>query len=406
MKSKKYLIKFLLSILTVSALFANDVEYGFLTNTSFSAEGDSIEGSGKANLNTKLNEDLTGWIKFPITKDDKLNFAAQGTFSYEYLKKYDKKFVNKAGIDLDLLKVTYTERTSEDSTCNISFGRFAYTHSTNVVFSQKNDGILLKYTAPKVRLGMYGGYTGLLNQQKVKILNEDGDNYRKIDDDLKWYEHLYEWADPYVTTSLAMSFPYLFLNQTVGFEISSFIGTRGPAYNSALEYNRYYATLNFSGPLAPKVTYAIATTLFTERFNHLGNLTQLNFTYHTGFRNALISLNGVYASGNGNGPFSRFQAFTSSSATFALDAPEYSGLLKMGASASIKPLKCLFTSAEVDVVFLCPDRTIEHDGWQWSFNAKLQCTNDCSVSLTEYRYYSNDSTRDNGGATIKLTLSF
>ncbi|MBR1911937.1 MAG: hypothetical protein IJ828_06235, partial [Treponema sp.] len=277
---------------------------------------------------------------------------------------------------------------------------------TNVVFSQKNDGILLKFDSPKVKLGLYGGYTGLLNQQNVKILNEDGDNYRKIDEDLKWYEHLYEWADPYVTTSFSMSFPYLFLNQTVAFEVSSYFGAKGPAYDTALEYNRYYATLSFSGPLAPKVSYSIATTMFTEKFNHLGNLSQMTFTYHTGYKNGVISLNGVYASGDGNGPFSHFRAFTSSSATFALDAPEYSGLVKIGTSIALKPIPVLYTALGADVVFLCPENDIDHDGWQWYATAKLQCTNDLSLSLTEYRYYSNDSTRDNGGATLKLVLAF
>ncbi|MCR5762335.1 MAG: hypothetical protein K6G00_03005 [Treponema sp.] len=405
---KKYIShSIFLLISTISCIYAIDIEYGGLSTSTLSAEGDSIEASAKTNLNTKAREDLTGWIRFPITKNEKLRFAGQATISTTYLQRYKQARENKIGIDLDLFKISYIEKTGEDSTSSVSFGRFGYSHLTNVVFSQNNDGILFRYDSPKVKLGLYGGYTGLLNQQNVKILNEDGDNYRKIDEDLKWYEHLYEWADPYVTTSVVMSFPYLFLNQTVAFEISSFMGTKGPAYDDIeLEYNRYYATLSFSGPLAQRVSYAIATTMFTEKFNHLGNLTQLSFYYQTDFKNALISLAGVYASGNGNGPFSRFMAFTSSSATYALDAPEYSGLVKIGTSVSLKPLPNLYTSAGADVVFLCPNNTIEHDGWQWNAVAKLQCTNDFSITLTEYRYYSNDSTRDNGGASLKVSLSF
>ena len=406
----KCIKRYLISILLLSAAagaFAIDIEYGGLATSTLSAEGDSIEASCKTNLNTKAKQDLTGWIKFPITKDEKLSFAGQGSITTEYIQKYDKDKQTKIGFDLDLFKVTYLEKMSADSACSVSFGRFKYSHLTNVVFSQKNDGVLLRFDASKVKLGLYGGYTGLLNQQNVKILNEDGDNYRKIDEDLKWYEHLYEWADPYVTTSFVMSFPYLFLNQTVAFEISSFFGTKGPAYERALEYNRYYATLSFSGPLAPKLSYALATTMFTEKFNHLGNLTQLSFTYNTGFKNASISLNGVYASGNGNGPFSRFLAFTSSSATYALDAPEYSGLMKIGTSVALKPLPCLYTSIGTDVVFFCKERFIDdHDGWQWYAAAKLQCTNDFSITLSEFRYYSNDSVRDNGGATLKVALAF
>lgn len=415
---KKCIIASIFLFSVACTVFAVNIEYGGLSTSTLSAEGDSIEGSGKTNLNTKAKENITGWLKFPILDDGRFNFAGQATITTEYIQKYEEKRQNKIGIDLDLFKFTYREKVGSDSSTSVTFGRFAYNHLTNVVFSQNNDGILLRFDAPKVKFGLYGGYTGLLNQQNAKMVwetVENGEptfkNYRELDKDLKWYEHLYEWANPYVTTSLVMSFPYLFLNQTVSFEITSIFGARGPA-DVHPEENRYYATLCFSGPLAPKVSYSVATTMFTEKFNHLGNLTQLSFTYNTGYKNAAISLTGLYASGNGNGPFSRFMAFTSSSATYALDAPEYSGLMKIGSSIALKPLHCLYTSAGADVVFLCPDPEkkhggwIDHDGWQWYAVAKLQCTNDFSVSLTEYRYYSNDSVRDNGGATLKVTLAF
>ena len=108
----------------LSCAFAINAEYGGLSTSTLSAEGDSIEASKKTNLNTKAREDLTGWLKFPITKDEKLSFAGQATISTEYLQKYQEKKQTKIGIDLDLFKITYLEKTGSNSTSSISFGPY------------------------------------------------------------------------------------------------------------------------------------------------------------------------------------------------------------------------------------------------------------------------------------------
>ncbi len=391
-------------------------------------------------------ENFSAWLRTPLNKKGNVTLSAQGSFNYEFLcRQYQtgKRFLEKNTTDtyywnyslyeasdywdytadLDLLKITYMEKPAPDENLTISVGRFLYCDTTNVIFTQNCDGMLVQYFSPKVQTSFYAGYTGFLNQKNVSILTQNDGYYGKdvyivhsedhTDD--RWYKKLYDWADPYFASAFAVSFPYLFCNQTLGFEINSFFGSRGPSeVEPGSDNNRYYLTTNLSGPLDKSLTYSVATTFFTQDFKKLGLLSQFNLSYYFNYKNASLTLSSVFATGESK-HVSRFQAFTSNSSSYAHitgadllagDNGEYSGMVKMGLSGSIKPVSTFYIVAGADLVNRCAHNLVRYYGWQWYGSAQLQCTSDCQIALTGYSFYGKEVYNDSAGVSLTLTLAF
>ncbi|MBQ2315665.1 MAG: hypothetical protein II187_12310 [Treponema sp.] len=356
-----------------------------------------------------------GWISSPLNKANTMDINAQlsvsekltTTFSQGIDETLDARWLKYLTPDIDLLKFNYRQPFWDGGTLAFSAGRFQYFDATAQVFAQNCDGMLLQLNTDNVRGSFYIGYTGLLNQKKVSMLDMDGKNYRVAGEEKEeWYEAYYSPADPYYVQAVSVTFPYLFLNQSLGFDFNMFIGTYSP-FRTNINYNRYYATINMTGALVQNLYYTFSTTFQTEEFVGTGNMTQLSFTYYPEKLSSSVSLNALYASGNNNGPFSRFRGFTSNSISYSRYAPEMSGALKLGTYVTLKPLRELFLGVGTDFLFACPDDDITYDGWQMYANFKLQCTTDFQISITDF-FYRGFRSRDpdNHGVVVKATMSF
>ena len=378
-------------------------------------------------------DDVALWMKTPLNKKGNVTLSAQGSFSYDFLSSQYRTgerfkvdgtenvyywnysyaedhdvFDYKA--DLDLLKLTYNETPATDESIIISLGRFGYNDTTNLIFTQNCDGMLLQYFSPQVNTSFYAGYTGLLNQRTVSMLSKNEDNdyivHYEIHDKDRWYKKLYDWADPYFASAFAISFPYLFCNQTLSFEINTFFGSRGPSkVKPGSDSNRYYLTTNLSGPLDKRLTYSLGATLFTEKFEKLGLMTQANLSYFFDYKNLTFTLSSLFATG-GSKNVERFQTFTSNPVSYAFTTQETSGVIKWGVSGSIKPVPTFYVSLGADLVNSCAHNLVRYHGWQWYGIAKLQCTADCQISLTGYSFYGKKVNEDSTGVTLKITLAF
>ena len=387
------------------------IDYGgFLTS--------STEVSGHINPyhDQIQNVTLVGWLSAPLNTENTMSINAQLSANEKFstiisqggiedtLEAKQRKYLT---LDIDLLKFNWIRPDRDGSALVFSAGRFQYFDSSGQIFAQNCDGMLLQSNTSTMQAGFYFGYTGLLNQKKVSILDMDGKNYRVSSEEKEeWYESYYSFADPYFVSSMSLSFPYAFWNQTIGFELNMFLGVDSP-FRDRVNYNRYYATFSMSGPLEEKLYYSFSTTFQTEEFVGTGNLTQLSFTYYPEPLGASVSLNGLYASGNKNGPFSRFRGFTSNSISYSRYAPELTGALKLGSYVSIKPLQMVYLGVGADMLFACPEDDIKYDGWQMYANCKLQVLTDLQISITEFFYKGyRSSDPDNRGLVVKVTMSF
>lgn len=414
--SHKIFALFFTLTLFSTPLFA--VDFGGSLTASFDAIGHT-----PPYLDQSWKYGVVAWLKAPLNLDNSLNLSLQGSYVLKDLVQYamdeqglpvGEKSLGHAP-DLDLLKVSYTRKDSSGDSFTLSAGRFQYSDITATIFSQTCDGVLFQYNGSAARFNVYTGYTGLLNQNKIFILDRNGKNYQDLDadeeededDDEIKIKDLYSFADPYFISTFSVSLPYLFLNQTVGLEVGAFMGSDSPWAESP-NYNRYYASISFSGPLEPGLYYSLTSTLETEDFEHVGNLTQLNFTYFPKiFKDSVFTWSTVYASGNDNGPFARFRGFTSNSVSYSRHAPELTGVLKTGFNLSLKPLRNLVLIGGADMLFACPDDDIRYDGWQWHADIRLQVTNDFQIAISEFRYLGYESMDpNNSGATVKFILSF
>lgn len=304
-------------------------------------------------------------------------------------------------VDLTLAKVSDTIKFQGNSTLTLSAGRFSIADSTGLVLNQGSDGISAVWASPKLSATAYAGYTGLLNGHTTTVLNgniEDSDN------------DYYYLASPFMLGQASVYLPYLFFNQSLGFEALAAIGLDGPNGDNS-DYNRFYGTVSLDGALAKGLFYSLSSTFELESFDGYdfddpANLTRLALTYHIpDFHSTQITASAVYASGE-NGPFTFFSGITSEEASYSPLAPEYSSLVKTGLSASIKPLDNMLASLGTDVIFSYLEDDLEYSGVQFYGGIVYQWFTDLQVGLQAHQYIGDDSDENETSVTLNLTLAF
>ncbi|MCR5290839.1 MAG: hypothetical protein K6E51_12675 [Treponema sp.] len=397
--NKRIFIKLVLCSVLVSTAFAVD----FGGNVGFYSK---IKKTKKTDYALNMKNNATAWFTVPFAQDNTNYLSAQGSVFYKYddadIQHLGDKKTDVVFFDIDLLKWRYITKLDSARLVQCSAGRFGYSDSSGLVFGQPNDGIFAQYTGPGLTVSAYGGYTGLLNAQSVTILNKANSPFKY---DTK---KAYDWASPYWIGGVTVGLPFVFAQHSVEAQFLTAIGADGPsdsAKNS--DYNRFYATAVLNGPV-PVVdnTFYVFTTTFGSVDSDLCNLSQVTLSYFMQqYFNSTISCNTVYASGKQFG-LKPFKGITSMTAVYDVAQSEYTGLVKSGLSASIKPISVLLLGAGGDVVFMYPDDTLEYSGVQVTANAKYQLLRDCNLSLFFARFMGKDSDTTNTEVTLKAVLAF
>lgn len=384
-----------LAFSVAAAAYAAD--YGALVTNDTSFSGQKV-----SELVLDQTNAISAWLRVPF------NNAGTAYFTMEGLYQFERNYINVSDVDnlpdeqtesiadIDLVKFAAARDVASGS-LSFAAGRFATADMSGFVYNQNADGLFLSYESPVIAVSAYGAYTGLLNKRAVTMLSERGS---AVEDT----EKLYELADKYAVAAATLSFPNIVANQTVTAQFLAAIRLQDEAFN------RMYGELSFNGPLVRNTFYSLTSVLGIRNYDgdtDISNLTKANLSLHTGKKALTFGLNGVYASGE-QGPFTAFEGFTSQTAVrSSAGRAEYTGLVKGGASVSLKPVNTFLAVLSGEAVFDAQSSSAAYEGFQWQANVNWQIVSDVSVSATFGQYFDNDiAPRDKTICDLYAAISF
>lgn len=355
--------------------------------------GGLLDNNSKLNLQNKTpafsqSNAVYLWGSSNLSESGNMYIKGEGMYKYTF-NTPGKVFSQVA--DLDLLKFSGNFSKGK-ANINVSAGRFIITDLTGSIFAQNSDGAFIEYAAPKFGISAYAGYTGLLNSNAVTMLDKDGNVFAPAN-------KVYALANPYIPLCFTFSMPSLFMNQTLAFQTNAFIDL------STEKYNRMYATVNLTGPLASKVFYNFVTDFGTENFKNISNFTKLSVS---AFPVSGLYITGAfeYASGN-NGALSAFRGFSSKAAYSASKDFQTTGEMIPSVSVNYAPNKKILVGADLKTVFSCPENKVSATGLSADLNCIYNIFSDLNltVSLSGFKGYT-DASLDNFSANLKLAVAF
>ena len=344
-------------------------------------------------------DSLVGWIKLPITKNGKIYFSAEADATFMYTTPNLSANMGTASFlaNLSLCKVTMYNNVW-NGILQLNLGRFSNSDSTGRAISQTLDGAQVTFSSNYVKEIVSAGYTGLTNARYDSII-ESGTTTFKADPNA-----VYQPNSPYIVTGISAALPYLFANQTIGFEGYATFGVGG-IFGSNIGTNRFYATAMANGPIIQSLYYALSTTFGISGEGKVGNLSKFSITYYPPALNSSVSAEVLYASGN-NGFLSPFTGFTRQTAYLAGNGDtEYSGIIKIGATGTIRPLEMLFINLGADVVLSCMD-SFDYTGFQWHSQLDFQPFTDLKIGLSAQQFIGKDSSRNNMAFGLNVVFAF
>ena len=434
---------------------------GLLTNDSV------IKTCSDDNFRLDQKNSASLWIKTPFSEDGQNYFIAEALYNFE--RDFDTDSPTNA-LDFDLFKLAFAKKAGAGS-LGLNAGRFRYSDLSGTIFSQTADGLELSYKSPSLQVSLYGSYTGLLNfhnvkmissgdystlamtknrikinqlknlnlinqktytvlntiaasaapfGEKLKLLNTSGmldaqnimiANKLSVTSDafIPDTDRLYDPIEKYVVGSAAVVFPNLFAGQNLG---AQFLGAFRVEKSS---FNRMYATLSCDGPIKGSLYYGINSTLGFTQYDGSGteisNLSKLAVMYYSNFHAASLGFNAAYASCSQNG-FECFHGISQMSATYALQDLQYSGLVKFGMSATIKPVPFILLLGGCDCVITSTDSDerdcFAYSGMQYIFALKWQVASDFLLGANVTQYLAKDGCddMDKTAFTLSAALSF
>lgn len=450
----------LISVLAMGSSFAFDFG-GLVTNDTIIK---TCEDS-KFRLDQKNSASL--WLRQSISEDGSSYFAAETIYSFERDFNVDSP-VNV--LDVDLCKLVLKKPVGKGS-LGISAGRFYYSDLTGTIYNQLSDGIEFLYESPVVQVTVYGAYTGLLNAQNAKMISSDSytnmavirnksklaslkrdrfiteeagsllsmmiepsmpidKKYTQLDSKKMatplnlavvnkltpasdaFYldpDRVYDAAEKYAVGSIAIGFPGLIKTQSLS---AQFIGAFRLEKSS---FNRMYAILAAEGPIVHSLYYGVNTSFGFAQYDGSGtevsNLSKAGLVYYSNFKSASIGLSGVYAS-CAQGGLENFHGITQVLATYSLRELQHTGLVKVGLTASIKPVDSVIIIAGCDCVASAHDSdeldTFSYSGMQYAAGVKWQAKSDLMFAASVTQYLSKESSDDMDKTAFSLSaaLSF
>lgn len=359
-----------------------------------------INGGKTENKELKQTETFTGSFKVPLNNAGNVYFSAEGLVQHKLEKNWEADTSkNSVILDCTLFQLFSSTRLNQTDTLQFTAGRVFTSDLSGLVFAQPSDGLLLKYATPRAECTVYGGYSGLQNSKNVSILTSKGLVWAPADE-----KDLYDFAAPYANGSFCLSFPYLFLNQTIAIEGMGVWNVSGPADLSD-DDKRIYGTLLLTGPLSNVLFYTASATMQTEDFGDKSLLAQLGFNAFLPWKKITLNLKGLYASGD-QGSLSPFVGFTKQTACGSKSEPLLSGVTKLGFNASILPVQLLYLNAGVDAVYKYVDESTEYYGTQVTGGIKFNFASDFDANLTVTDFIGKESAESRLEVAFGLNLAF
>ena len=364
---KRIFLIFLL-LLTSFSVFAFDFG-GILSTTSY------VQDSVK-NLSFNQYVESSLWMRAKLGNNTTLTsdifYSFNGDFANEAEVQTGKKstFINK--LDLSSLKLTTKFNLENNSTLNLSLGRFLINDFSGSVFAQKLDALALGFVNQSFVLKFYTGYTGLLNHYTVSMYSPKF---------IPEANPIYTFATPYIVANVSAKFPVLFASQNLGVELYTAIDAKN------FEYNRIFSALSFDGPIYKSLYYAFTSTYqfnlgsYPEKHSW-GNLTKAEISYFSGINSLILSANVLYVS----------DSFTPISSTDVLtDGSNLDSVFKTGFLASIKPIESLFLSLGSDFVFDVTDNNNvqNYKGFQYSALVRYELFDDVLLNVSASQLFYN-----------------
>lgn len=384
-KMKKLFLTLFSAIMILAPVSA--VEWGgLIDNTSQFIYMNNDNSADSNPLSLSQSDAAYLWLSAPLTSDGNVYIKTEGMYKLTSYKGYISHLA-----DLDLLKCAGTIPMGK-ATLDFSAGRFQISDISGAVFSQNCDGAYVNYAAPKFGVSAYAGYTGLLNSNIVYMLDKNGAKHIPAN-------KVYALSNPYIPVSASVSFPYLFLNQSLTLQGNGFFDL------SENKYNRIYGEMMLSGAVAPTVFYNFISDFGSDFETSLMNYTKLNFSIFAG--RSLISTGVEYASGN-NGVFSAFRGFSTHTAYSCGNGDiETSGVILATVGANLPIGRNMLIASNIKGVFACPEKELTPAGLQADLSYLYNIFSDLQLTALVSDFISfNNNYADKLSVTLKIALSF
>ena len=365
--------------LLITAFFISTLSFAFEWGGVLS--DDTKLTTNLDSVNFHQSNSLSLWSNLTFGSSGMTYLSAQGTFKYYWDLSKDSNQFTFPLINLDLLKFTSNGKYNASGS-SFSLGRFLVSDFTSKIFSQTSDGLSFELSFPVINIGVYAGYTGLLNLSEISMLDTSG--------------QIVSEAYSCIPASLTLSFPAAFLNQQISFQFMGFLEV--PSFTSS----RYYGTFLMKGPIAGPLSYQFYTSFGSLDFKNCTNLSELYFSFSPNYMLSL-SLGGTYASGK-IAFLEPFNGFTSNTAYNSILYPELSGVILPYISMLL--IQSKFCSVmKVSGVFSMPEQDISFKGVDASLVMIFNIYSDLQLNFKASGFWDISDTGDETNLCFNLSAS-
>lgn len=326
-------------------------------------------------------------LRTPLSKKGSLVFDAEALYKYNLKCAFQTNTSSfKNIVDCDLFRLSGLWKLG-NGTLNFNAGRFFVNDSNGIVYNQISDGLLLSYTARKIDLKFYAGYTGLLNRMNVSmtenaLVSKENDNF-------------YRLCPQYIPVSIDFSYKSLFNKHTLGIQGEAFF----PLSEKLTQ--KTYGSLYLKGPVANSGSYDASFTLGVVKFEKIMLDAKADFNYFVS--NGMITAGLEYLSSASDSML----AFTSiTSRTVTNDSLFAGGIIPKVAYMYAKGK--LYASVTGKGIIAMSDNNTKFHGIDASGTVVINVFSDLQISgiLDAFIGFDEAKNASNYAATLKAALQF
>lgn len=362
----------------------------------FTASVSAFTWSGLIDNNTKLSKNALPDMGFSQSNgiylsvatplSGNLNFSAEGLYKYSYTKTGDvSNFTNIA--DVDLLKLGGAWKTSS-GVVNLSAGRFFISDASSAVFAQTSDGLYFNYSISAVTLGLYAGYTGLLNSLNVSMAVPNSNTN----------DQFYNLSAGYIPLSAEVSYGALFETDTIGLQVMYFLD---PTQDLP---SVLYGTVSLAGSVSTIGMYSVSATFGSVKFDNFMMYAKGDLTFFAS-DSVIVGVGAEYASGE-QGSLSAFSSITAKTACNYAGGYALSGILLPKLSFTYSS-NGLYANLTEKLVSLMPAEEIDFNGFDTTATVLYNIFSDLQIGLDLNAYFDiKDSDLNYFAGTVKASLTF
>lgn len=379
---KKFVVLLICTFCFLSAVTAS--EWGGLIRNTTYGKTRSFDDFG-----FKQTDSLFFWYATPISSSG-FKFSAEGVYSFSFDNTSILTTDFSHVIDVDLFKFSKTVK-KESFVFTMNFGRFNYSDASRVVFNQNMDGASVKFASKKNTYRIAAGYTGLLNERNVYILNSESVAYTPTN-------QIYALAYPFIMLDLGVDLNNLFAVQNLKFDVISFIDL------GAEEKSRVYFETVLSGPVFKNFSYNLSFILETINFQEIAMYSAFNSIFSIG-SNMYVKAGVEYASGKGES-LTNFSGISSRTVCNSSTMRETTGLI-LPSVQYVYVGNDYYIGVIAKYLFNCLTDSVSADGFEFDVLYTYNIFTDLQLGLDLLTYtQTNSSIQNNSNYGLNLRLSF